>query len=201
MIKRWNAGASSTGGKLASTPAAAMRSYSRPSLVLNSPIATGTVLAGDGQWFIVGVGSDNIWRKFCDLAGLSALRDDPRYATNAERVRNRDALLPQVRAAVGSRPAAEWIQLLQENGIPTGPIRTVEEALADPQVAARAFVVELAHPVLGPVKSLATPIHFSGDGVSYTRHPPLLGEQTDEVLAELGLSAQEIGDLHSRGVV
>jgi crotonobetainyl-CoA:carnitine CoA-transferase CaiB-like acyl-CoA transferase len=157
--------------------------------------------ASDGQWIILGVGSDNIWRKFCDLAGLEALRDDPRYATNAERVRNRDALLPQVRAVVRSRPAAEWMTLLQENGIPTGPIRTVEEALADPQLAARNFVVELEHPALGVVKSLATPIHFSGDGVAYRRHPPLLGEQTDEVLAELGLSAQEIAGLRSRGVV
>jgi crotonobetainyl-CoA:carnitine CoA-transferase CaiB-like acyl-CoA transferase len=172
------------------------RGSSHPQVVPYEPMQ-----AGDGAWFILGVGSDNIWRKFCDLAGLESLRDDPRYATNAERVRNREALLPQVRAVIRSRPAAEWMRLLQEKGIPTGPIRTVVEALTDPQVAARNFVVELAHPALGVVKSLATPIHFSGDGVAYTRHPPLLGEQTDEVLAELGLSTQEIGELRSRGVV
>ena len=91
--------------------------------------------------------------------------------------------------------------LLQENGVPTGPIRTVEEALADPQVAARNFVVELEHPALGVVKSLATPIPFLGERVTYQRHPPLLGEQTYEVLAELGLSTQVFSELRSRGVI
>lgn len=172
------------------------RGSSHPQVVPYEPMQ-----ASDDQWFILGVGSDNIWRKFCDLAGLSALRDDPRYATNAERVRNRESLLPQVRDVIRSRPAAEWMALLQENGIPTGPIRTVEEALADPQVAARNFVVELPHPALGVVKSLATPIHFSGNAVAYTRHPPLLGEQTDEVLTELGLATAEIDELHRRGIV
>ena len=91
--------------------------------------------------------------------------------------------------------------LLQENGVPTGPFRTVEEVLADPQVAARNFVVELEHPALGVVKSLATPIPFLGERVTYQRHPPLLGEQTYEVLAELGLSTREISELRSRDVI
>ena len=172
------------------------RGSSHPQVVPYEPMQ-----ASDGTWFILGVGSDNIWRKFCDLAGLGALRDDPRYATNAERVRNRESLLPAVRAVIRTRPAAAWMTLLQENGIPTGSIRTVEEALADPQVVARNFVVELTHPALGMVKSLATPIHFSENGMAYTRHPPLLGEQTDEVLMELGLSTVEIAELHRRGVV
>lgn len=155
----------------------------------------------DGVWFILGVGSDNIWRKFCALAGLEHLRDDPRFATNAARVENRETLLPVVRQVVAGRPSGEWLRLLRENAIPAGPIRDVAEALADPQVEARGFVVGLEHPQLGTVRSLATPIHFSQTPAHYAAHPPLLGEQTDAVLAELGYAPQAIADLRARGVV
>jgi len=157
--------------------------------------------ASDGVWFILGVGSDNTWRKFCGLAGLEHLRDDERYATNAARVRNRESLLPVVRSVVATKPHGEWLRMLADNGIPCGPIRNLEEALADPQVEARGFLVDLEHPALGMVRSLATPIHLSATPLRYALHPPMLGEQTEEILGELGYGQQEIEDLRSRGVV
>ncbi|MGL4651881.1 MAG: CaiB/BaiF CoA transferase family protein, partial [Caldilineaceae bacterium] len=110
--------------------------------------------ASDGLWFILGVGSDNTWRKFCGLAGLEHLRDDERFATNRARVVNREVLLPMVRQVVASRPSGQWLELLVANGIPCGPIRDIEQALADPQLAARGFLVDLDHPALGPIRSL-----------------------------------------------
>jgi crotonobetainyl-CoA:carnitine CoA-transferase CaiB-like acyl-CoA transferase len=157
--------------------------------------------AADGAWFILAVGSDSTWRKFCPLAGLDALRDDERFATNAARVRNRDLLLPLVRSAVAQRPSGEWLELLRAQGIPCGPIRDIEQALADPQIAARDFIVEIEHPALGLLRSLATPLHFSATPTAYHRHPPLLGEQSDELLAELGYDAAAIAGLRARGVI
>ncbi|MCP5099221.1 MAG: CoA transferase [Chloroflexi bacterium] len=172
------------------------RGSSHPQVVPYEPVQ-----GSDGTWFILGVGSDNTWRKFCDLAGLGHLRDDSRFYTNAERVRNREALMPDVRQVILSRTAAEWIEILKEAGIPAGPIRTVGEALTDPQVVARNFIVELEHPALGVVKSLATPIHMSGSGLSFRNHPPLIGEQTREVLAEFGYSEDDIQSFQENGIV
>jgi crotonobetainyl-CoA:carnitine CoA-transferase CaiB-like acyl-CoA transferase len=157
--------------------------------------------ASDGVWFILGVGSDNTWRKFCGLAGLEQIRDDARFATNSARVINRESLLPIVRAVVAGRSSAEWLELLTAHGIPCGPIRDVAQALADPQVAARNFIVGLEHPALGMVRSLATPLHLSGTPLRYAQHPPLLGEQTEEILQELGLAVDEIAGLRARGVL
>lgn len=172
------------------------RGSSHPQVVPYEPME-----GSDGVWFILGVGSDNIWRKFCDLAGLDNLKDDPRFATNAERVNNREVLLPHVRAVVKTRTSAEWLDALKEHGIPSGPIRTVSEALNDPQIIARNFIVELEHPLLGIVKSLATPIHMSTDALTFRRHPPQLGENSREVLRELGFDNPAIDTLVQKKII
>ena len=172
------------------------RGNSHPQVVPYEPVQ-----GGDGEWFILGVGSDNIWHKFCQLAGLDALRDDARFYTNAERVRHRADLMPLVGAAMQSRPAAEWLDLLTGAGIPCGPIRNVSGALSDPHVAARGMIVELDHPLLGAIRSLATPIHLSKTGLTYRHHPPQLGEQTEEILSEIGYGREAIEAFQAQGIV
>ena len=172
------------------------RGNSHPQVVPYEPVQ-----GGDGEWFILGVGSDNIWGKFCELADLNDLRDDPRFYTNAERVRNREALMPLVEQAMQAHPAHEWLDRLITAGIPCGPIRNVSSALADPHVAARGMIVELEHPLLGVIKSLATPIHLSKTGLNYRRHPPQLGEHSEEILREIGYTSTQIEAFEKQGII
>lgn len=159
------------------------------------------VQAGDGRWFILGVGSDNTWRKFCVVAGLDSLADDPRFVTNADRVRNYDELIPHVRTALGQYGADEWMRRLRDADVPVGKINSVAEALADPHILERGFIVELEHPQLGILKSLATPVNMSETPLRYNRHPPTLGEHTEELLLELGYAEDEIADMRQQGVI
>ncbi|MBL8134100.1 MAG: CoA transferase [Anaerolineae bacterium] len=157
--------------------------------------------AGDGRWFVLGVGSDNTWQKFCAVAGLEVLAHDSRFSSNADRVRNYDALMPYVREVLQRHSADEWLQILRDADVPVGKINTVAEALADSHLLERNFIVELEHPELGTLKSLATPVHMSASPLRYERHPPTLGEQTDEILHELNYSREQIQDMRAWGVV
>ena len=159
------------------------------------------VQASDGDWFILGVGSDNVWRAFCRQVGRDDLAADPRFASNAERIANYEALLPTLREIIRGQPCEQWLRELRAAGVPCGRINTVAEALTDPHVIERGFIVELEHPALGMVKSLATPVHLSDTPLSYRRHPPRLGEHSDEVAAELGYSQADIKRLRADGVL
>ncbi len=135
---------------------------------------------------IVAVGSERIWERFCEVLGLEdTLRQDPRFATNADRNVNRAALIDHIEAALVERDAAEWIERLVAVGVPAGPINFPDDALTDPQIEARKLIVELEHPLIGIVRSLGLPVSFAGGGVTYRRHPPLLGEHNAEIRAEL----------------
>jgi formyl-CoA transferase len=159
------------------------------------------VQAADGKWFILGVGSDNTWRKFCEVAGLQGLSDDPRFVTNARRVEHYDDLMPPVRQAILTHTAEEWMEILRRADVPVGKINSVSEALGDPHLAARNFIVQLAHPTLGAVQSLATPIHMSQTPLCYEQHPPMLGEHSTDILRELGYSAEQAETLRANGVI
>lgn len=156
----------------------------------------------DGRHFLVGVGTEALWKQFCRLLGVEeTLGGDPRFANNRLRIEHREELIPRLQEIFSARPAQEWLDRLAEAGIPAGPIHSVSEALNDPQAQARGMIVELRHPRLGGVKSLANPIRMSDTPPAYRLPPPLLGEHTDAVLRELGLPEGEVGTLRAEAVV
>jgi len=150
---------------------------------------------------MVAVGSDGLWRRFTAATALDDLTDDPRYATNPDRVQHRDTLIPRITSALAARGCAEWTDLLNAAGVPAGPVNTVPAALGQPQVAAREMVVELEHPVAGMLRMLGTPLKLSAQPASIRRPPPVLGQHTDEILTEAGYSAERIADLRDAGVI
>ena len=159
------------------------------------------VQASDGDWFMLGVASDNVWRAFCRHVKRDDLASDERFVTNSERIANYDALLPRLRDIIRGKPCDQWLRELRAAGVPCGRINTVAEALGDPHVLERGFIIELEHPALGPIKSLATPIHLADTPLVYRRHPPRLGEHSDEVAGEIGYSPAEIAQLRAAGVL
>lgn len=157
------------------------------------------VEARDRQ-LVVAVGNDQQFQRFCDLLGLPDLAHDPRFATNPARVANRAALLAIIAPVLRIREADEWIALLWERGIPGGPINSVDRVFQDPQVRHREMVQEMDHPTAGKVAQVGIPIKFSETPGALRRHPPLLGEHTADVLAELGFSETEMVGLMASGV-
>ena len=151
---------------------------------------------------ILGVGNDALWRTFCKAAERPDLAADERFATNAQRVRHYTALRELVAPLLRARPVAEWLAVLEAAGVPCGRVRTVAEALDSEQVQARGLLLEVTHPKLGAGRYLGSPIHLSDAGRGSRRPPPLLGQHTQEVLAErVGLSPSEIEELRRQGVV
>jgi crotonobetainyl-CoA:carnitine CoA-transferase CaiB-like acyl-CoA transferase len=150
---------------------------------------------------MVAVGSEGLWRRFTAATGLDELTDDPRYATNPDRVQHRDTLIPRITQALATRGCAEWTGRLNAAGVPAGPVNTVPAALEQPQVAARGMVVELEHPVAGMLRMLGTPLKLSAQPASIRRPPPVLGQHTDEILAEAGYPAARVAELREAGVI
>ena len=157
--------------------------------------------ARDGH-VIVGVGSESLWRGFCAAIGDAGLAGDPRFATNAQRVTNYDALRDILVPVLRSRTVAAWLEGLEAAGIPCGRVRTVGEALDSGQVAARGLLLEVDHPALGRGRYGGSPIHLDGAGRGSRLPPPLLGQHTAEVLRErLGLEVDGVEALRREGVV
>ncbi|MCY1403800.1 Acetyl-CoA:oxalate CoA-transferase [compost metagenome] len=155
----------------------------------------------DGD-FILTVGNDGQFRKFCEVAGHPEWAEDPRFASNRERVAHRAELIPLIRQATVFRSTAEWIAALEPAGVPCGPINDLAQVFADPQVIARGLRLELPHPLAGVVPQVASPIRLSATPVEYRNAPPLLGEHTDVVLGELlGLDAAALAELRARQVI
>ena len=138
------------------------------------------------KMLIVAVGTERLWQRFCESLDIHrTVMTDRRFATNADRNRNRQALIPIIESLLASADAADWVQRFVERGIPAGPINLPDHTLSDEQILARGMVVELEHPLLGLVKSLGNPIQMSENGPSYRRYPPRLGEHNEEIRAEL----------------
>ncbi len=152
-------------------------------------------------WVIVAVGNNSQWGRFCEAIERPDLLDDPRFATNADRVTWRDALFPILQEVMLARRSEDWLAVLERADVPAGPVNTVDQALSTPQVEAREMVQEVAHPTLGPLRMVASPLKLEETPPTIRRHPPLLGEHTAEALGEvLGIGGAEIEELRRKGV-
>jgi crotonobetainyl-CoA:carnitine CoA-transferase CaiB-like acyl-CoA transferase len=148
---------------------------------------------GDGKYFVVGVGTDALWRRFVHVLGVQPdIGSDERYRTNAGRIKHREFLVPLLQNVFRKQPATAWLEKFSAAEIPAAPINTVAEAVENAQTRARGLIVQLEHPALGMAKSIANPIRFSNTPVSYRLPPPLLGEHTRAILQSLGYSAEEV---------
>lgn len=155
----------------------------------------------DGD-FILTVGNDGQFRKFAEVAGQPQWADDPRFASNKQRVANRAELIPLIRQATVFKTTAEWVSQLEVAGVPCGPINDLAQVFQDPQVLARGLAVSMPHALAGSVPQVASPIRLSETPVEYRQAPPLLGEHTEVVLAEvLGLDAETVRRLRGAGVL
>jgi crotonobetainyl-CoA:carnitine CoA-transferase CaiB-like acyl-CoA transferase len=157
-----------------------------------------TFSAADGD-FVLAVGNDDQWGRFCRVAGLD---DDPRFATNRQRVTNYDELRPMLAERLQTRTRAQWIAALTAAGVPCGSVRDLAEVFADPQIAAREMIATLEHPTAGPLQLLGTPLRLSDTTGAVRTPPPLLGQHTEAVLTnDLGLTKEQVAALRAKGVV
>lgn len=160
-----------------------------------------TFEASDG-WINLGVANDDLWRRFCAVVGMEGMADDRRFARAPDRVRNRDALVPLVKAVIKQHSRDEWLKRLDEAGVPCGAIRTVAEVCNSEVLRARSMIAEMPHPSAGIVKAIKSPIHLSETPLDDYSAPPRLGEHTHEVLTELlGYTAADVDALVSAGTV
>lgn len=154
----------------------------------------------DGH-LILAVGNDGQFAKFCEVAGV-AWAQDARFARNADRVRNREVLVPMVAQAIAARSQRDWIAALEEAGVPCGPINKLDAVFADPQVVARGMRVDMPHALAGTVPQVAAAMRLGGVHAVAGRAPPLLGEHTMAVLTDrLHMSESEVRALAGEGVV
>jgi len=157
--------------------------------------------ASDGS-VIVACGNDNLFRKFCEVAGRPELADDARFATNGKRVANRAELTRILSEIMVKRSMREWLGALEGAGVPCGPINSLEQVFAEPQAMARGLRMELPHPSAGKVALTRSPMRFSETPVQHEMPPPTLGQHTEEVLKGLlKKSPSEIEKLRSEGIV
>ena len=151
---------------------------------------------------ILTVGNDDQFARFCEVAGHPEWAEDPRFATNRSRVEHREVLVPLLRQTTVMKTTAEWLRLLEEAGVPGGPVNTIEQVFQDPQVQHRGLRIDLSHPLTKSVPLVGSPLRLSGSPVRYASAPPLLGEHTGDVLSQvLGLDAAAIEQLRRDGVI
>ena len=136
-------------------------------------------------WFIVAVGNDKQFEKLCGLVDEPNLANDPRFSTNANRVKHREELIAILGPIFMQRNASEWLSSLEAAGIPCGPINNLDKVFAEPQLEARKMLISMEHTAVGDLKVVGSPLKFSDTPVQYKLPPPMLGEHTEEILKEL----------------
>ena len=160
-----------------------------------------TFNTADGA-IILACGNDNLFKKFCEVAGCMEFTTDPKFSTNAARVQNRAEITNLLSAVFAKRSTKEWVKLLDDAGVANGPINTLQQVFEEPQVIARGMKIEMPHAVAGKVTLVASPMRFSGTPIKHEIPPPALGQHTDEILRKsLKKSDAEIAKLKADGVV
>jgi crotonobetainyl-CoA:carnitine CoA-transferase CaiB-like acyl-CoA transferase len=155
----------------------------------------------DGQWLFIAGANDRFWQRLAPALGLGHMATDPRFAVNIERVKHRRELEAALEEAIGKQDREPLLKVLEEAGVPATPVNTVDQVMNDPQTAARAMIERVVHPRLGEIPVVGTPVKFSRMRAGVRRPAPLLGQHTDEILAEHGYTADEIAALRAKKVV
>jgi crotonobetainyl-CoA:carnitine CoA-transferase CaiB-like acyl-CoA transferase len=155
----------------------------------------------DNQWIFIAGANDNLWKRLAGAIGLASLADDPRFATNAERVKNRVDLERIVQEAIGRFNREPLLKLLEEVGVPATPVNRVDQALEDGQVRAQNMIWDIDLPRLGRIPVVGFPLAFSRMQPGFRRNPPRQGEHTNEILKECGYSSNEIAQLREKKVI
>lgn len=153
------------------------------------------------SYVIIAVPNDGLWRKMCDGLGLTHLKDHPKYAVNVNRVANREELVGILTEYTKSKDSTEIIEKLKGAGVPSGPIHDLSQLFAHPQVQSREMIQEVEHPTIGLLKMIGVPLKLSDTPGSVRKAPPLLGENTETVLTELGYRIEEIAKFKEKGII
>jgi len=165
----------------------------------NKMTAPYQAMASSDGWFVMGANNQKLWEKLCTLMGREELLRDPRFSSISQRLAHRAELQDELEKTFKQQPKDHWVETLLEHGIPAGPILSYPEAFGSEHAQARRMRMEIDHPIEGRVPNIGFPVKLSGTPQQVRRHPPLLGEHTDEVLAELGLSGEERARLREQG--
>lgn len=152
-------------------------------------------------YFIIAVGNDALWKKFCEALGLNDLFADARFHTNPERVKHREELAEILGNLFITKPAKEWLDRIEAEGVPCGPVHNLSDVFNNPQVLYRQMVREIQHPRAGTVKVVGAPIKMSDSPDSIRTAPPMLGEHTNQILNSMGYTDSQIAELRKEGVL
>ena len=156
--------------------------------------------SSDG-FFILGCANQGLWERLCRVVGRPDFLEDPRFATNTQRVEHRAECVEALSDIFRDEPTKHWVKLISDAGIPCGPINRVSDVVNDPQVLARNMVVDVPHPQVAGLRVPNSPLKLSATPPSIRRHPPLLGQHNDEILAEAGYTSSDIDRLREEGVI
>jgi crotonobetainyl-CoA:carnitine CoA-transferase CaiB-like acyl-CoA transferase len=156
--------------------------------------------AADGP-IMIGIANDNLWRKFCAVAALGTIVDDPKFRTNADRVAHRNETISHVQSAIAQHAVAYWNDSLSGVGVPCAPINSIAQLLDHPHTQASGIIVEYEHQTAGRLKGIGHPVLIDGAERHAGLPPPMLGQHTDDVLSEMGLSSEAISELRRARVI